>query len=77
MEVNNSVYKISSTRVLPLEEGRNLTLIYRPGYCGTFVKLGYHKSTELLIHKFPFQLLVEKLLPDFKTDLKCKTFFPK
>ena len=30
----------------------------------------YHKSTELLIRKLPFQRLVREIAQDFKTDLR-------
>ncbi|XP_055962761.1 histone H3.1-like [Sorex fumeus] len=33
----------------------------------------YQKSTELLIHKLPFQLLVHEITQDFKTDLHSQS----
>ncbi|XP_036046066.1 histone H3.3A-like [Onychomys torridus] len=34
---------------------------------------GYQKSTELLIHKLPFQRLVREIAQDFKTDLRFQS----
>lgn len=33
----------------------------------------YQKSTELLIHKLPFQRLIREIAQDFKTDLLFKS----
>jgi len=33
----------------------------------------YQKSTELLIHKLPFQRLVREIAQDFKTDLRFQS----
>nr|XP_011463296.1 PREDICTED: histone H3.3-like [Fragaria vesca subsp. vesca] len=33
----------------------------------------YQKSTELLIHKLPFQRLVREIAHDFKTDLRFQS----
>ncbi|XP_003500038.1 histone H3.3C-like [Cricetulus griseus] len=42
---------------------------YRPGTVALREIRRYQKSTELLIHKLPFQRLVREIAQDFKTDL--------
>nr|XP_055175604.1 histone H3.3A-like [Nyctereutes procyonoides] len=42
---------------------------YRPGTAIVCEIRHYQKSTELLIHKLPFQLLVRETAQGFKTDL--------
>uniref|UniRef100_A0A8C1VHB0 Core Histone H2A/H2B/H3 domain-containing protein n=1 Tax=Cyprinus carpio TaxID=7962 RepID=A0A8C1VHB0_CYPCA len=42
---------------------------YRPGTVALREICRYQKSTELLIHKLPFQRLVREIAQDFKTDL--------
>ena len=42
---------------------------YRPGTVALREIRRYQKSTELLIHKLPFQHLVREIAEDFKTDL--------
>nr|XP_035162664.1 histone H3.3A-like [Callithrix jacchus] len=42
---------------------------YRPGTVALHEIRRYQKSTELLIHKLPFQRLVREIAQDFKTDL--------
>ncbi|KAM9230766.1 histone H3.3C-like [Dugong dugon] len=42
---------------------------YRPGTVALWEIKHYQKSTELLLHKLPFQRLVREIAQDFKTDL--------
>ncbi|XP_063786019.1 histone H3-like [Pseudophryne corroboree] len=46
---------------------------YRPGTTALREISRYHKSTELLIHKLPFQRLVREIAQDFKTDLRFQS----
>ncbi|XP_035251452.1 histone H3-like [Anguilla anguilla] len=43
---------------------------YRPGTVALREIRRYQKSTELLIHKLPFQRLVREIAQDFKTDFR-------
>jgi histone H3 len=43
---------------------------YRPGTVALREIRRYQKSTDLLIHKLPFQRLVREIAQDFKSDLK-------
>ena len=43
---------------------------YRPGTVALREIRRYQKSTELLIHKLPFQRLVRQIAQDFKTDVR-------
>ena len=43
---------------------------YRPGTVALREIRKYQKSTELLIHKLPFQRLVREVAQDFKSDLR-------
>jgi histone H3 len=43
---------------------------YRPGTVALRAIRKYQKTTELLIHKLPFQRLVREIAQDFKTDLR-------
>ncbi|EGW01180.1 Histone H3.3 [Cricetulus griseus] len=46
---------------------------YRPGIVALREIRCYQKSTELLIHKLPFQRLNREIAPDFKTDLRFQS----
>ena len=46
---------------------------YRPGTVALREIRRYHKSTELLIRKLPFQRLVREIAQDFKTDLRFQS----
>ncbi|KAM3179908.1 5-hydroxytryptamine receptor 2A [Hymenolepis weldensis] len=46
---------------------------YRPGTVALREIRRYQKSTELLIHKMPFQRLVRELAQDYKSDLCFQT----
>ncbi|CRL07074.1 CLUMA_CG020022, isoform A [Clunio marinus] len=46
---------------------------YRPGTVALREIRRYQKSTELLIRKLPFQLLVREIAQDFKTDLRFQS----
>ncbi|VDO94761.1 unnamed protein product [Schistosoma mattheei] len=46
---------------------------YRPGTVALREIRRYQKSTELLIHKLPFQRLVREIAQDFKTDLRFQS----
>ncbi|CAK1587705.1 unnamed protein product [Parnassius mnemosyne] len=46
---------------------------YRPGTVALREIRSYQKSTELLIHKLPFQRLVRGIAQDFKTDLRFQS----
>jgi histone H3 len=46
---------------------------YRPGTVVLREIRRYQKSTELLIHKLPFQHLVQEIAQDFKTDLRFQS----
>uniref|UniRef100_A0A8C1VG38 Core Histone H2A/H2B/H3 domain-containing protein n=1 Tax=Cyprinus carpio TaxID=7962 RepID=A0A8C1VG38_CYPCA len=50
-------------------QGSSLPHCYRPGTVALREICRYQKSTELLIHKLPFQRLVREIAQDFKTDL--------
>ncbi|MBZ3885768.1 histone H3.3C, partial [Sciurus carolinensis] len=43
--------------------------LYRPDTVALCEIRNYQKCTELLIHKFPFQCLVQQIVWHFKTDL--------
>jgi histone H3 len=46
---------------------------FRPGTVALREIRKYQKSTELLIRKLPFQLLVREIAQDFKTDLRFQS----
>ncbi|KAI5616010.1 histone [Silurus asotus] len=46
---------------------------YQPGTVALRGIRRYQKSTELLIRKLPFQLLVREIAQDFKTDLRFQS----
>ena len=46
---------------------------YRPGTVALREIKRYQKSTELLIHKLPFQRLVREIAQDFKTNLRFQS----
>ncbi|KAI3905316.1 hypothetical protein MKX01_040007, partial [Papaver californicum] len=46
---------------------------FRPGTVALREIRKYQKSTELLIHKLPFQRLVREIAQDFKTDLRFQS----
>ncbi|XP_058297749.1 histone H3.3A-like [Hylobates moloch] len=46
---------------------------YRPGTVALREINRYQKSTELLIHKLPFQRLVQEIAQGFKTDLRFQS----
>ena len=46
---------------------------YRPGTVALRETRRYQKSSELLIHKLPFQRLVREIAQDFKTDLRFQS----
>ncbi|KAJ4841804.1 hypothetical protein Tsubulata_037977 [Turnera subulata] len=46
---------------------------FRPGTMALREIRKYQKSTELLIHKLPFQRLVREIAQDFKTDLRFQS----
>jgi len=46
---------------------------YRPGTVALREIRRYQKSTELLIHKLPFQRLVREIVSDMRTDLRFQT----
>jgi len=46
---------------------------YRPGTVALREIRRFQKSTELLIRKLPFQLLVREIAQDFKTDLRFQS----
>ena len=46
---------------------------YRPGTVALMEIHTYQKSTQLLIHKLPFQRLVREIAQDFKTDLRFQS----
>jgi histone H3 len=45
---------------------------YRPGTVALREIRRYQKSTDLLIHKLPFQRLVREIAQDYKTDLRMQ-----
>lgn len=46
---------------------------YRPGTIALREIRKFHKSTELLVHKLPFQRLVREVAQDFKSDLRFQS----
>ena len=46
---------------------------YRPGTVALREIRRYQRSTDLLIHKMPFQRLVREIIQDFKLDLRVCT----
>ncbi|RXG61186.1 histone H3 [Armadillidium vulgare] len=50
-----------------------MTYRYHPGTVAFHEIHRYKKSTELLIHKFPFQCLICEIDKDFKTDLRFQS----
>ena len=64
---------MAARKAAPGTGGVKKPMRYRPGTVALRVIRKYHKSTELLIRKLPFQRLVREIAQDFKTDLRFQS----
>ncbi|XP_006010234.1 histone H3.3A [Latimeria chalumnae] len=63
----------AARKIAPSTGGVKKPRRYRPGEAALREIRRYHKSTELLIRKLPFQRLVREIAQDFKTDLRFQS----
>uniref|UniRef100_UPI00398EE790 histone H3-like n=1 Tax=Pristiophorus japonicus TaxID=55135 RepID=UPI00398EE790 len=60
-------------RIAPATGGVKKPHRYKPGTVALREICCYQKSTELLMRKLPFQRLVQKIVQDFKIDLRFQS----